>query len=141
MDTFTKIIELLMNLMTAKSQGISKQIVLTARKLILLILLACLSAALFCVGVSMVVIDVAQKIENPVMVGSILASVALIGLILCLNQKQWLKSSSIKEEATPRGPSPIEQALALLITDIVSERQLKRAEMGSSSLKKAQSDE
>jgi hypothetical protein len=63
---------------------------------------------------------------NPLMVGLALAGLSLLVLVISLRQKTWLKAANLTEEKVPQGPSPLEQALALLITDIVAERQVKR---------------
>ncbi len=121
------IIEFIMTLAMNKTQGASRQLVLHSRKLIIVGLIALASTALFCVGIAMVVVELAQKIENPVMVGSILAGIALVALYLSLRKKQWLKTANVEEKTVSKEPGPIELALALLITDIVTERQQQRA--------------
>lgn len=126
MDHIFKILEVVMSITSAKSQTISKQVMATVRKLIVFVIIALACMALFCVGVSMVVIDVANQIEKPLIVGSILAVLSLSIFFICLSQKAWMKAAAIKSESNKSTTSPVEEALALLIKDIVEERQMKR---------------
>lgn len=82
----------------------------------------------------MVVIDLAAQIEKPLIVGSILAVLSLSVFFICLSQKAWMKAAAIDSESkkSTATASPVEEALALLIKDIVEERQIKRLSPQSS---------
>lgn len=126
MDQIFKIFEVVMDITAAKSQTVSKQLMVTVRKLTVFVIIALACMALFCVGVSIVVIDLANQIEKPLIVGSILAVLSLSVFFICLSQKAWLKAAAISSETKKNAASPVEDALALLIKDIVEERQMKR---------------
>ena len=133
MDQIFKIIELIMNVTAAKSQTVSKQLMTTARKIIIFVIISLGAMALFCVGVSMAVADLAKQYDDQstaswtgsVTIGLLLASLSLSLFFYCLSQKAWLSAASINDSAK-KAPSPIEEALAILIKDIVVERQIKR---------------
>lgn len=128
MEQIFKILEMFMGLSVAKSQASTKQIITAARRLVIIALISLGAMALFCVGIAMIVIDLAHEIDHPVLVGSVLAVISLIAMLVGLRQKAWVKASAPKEEdESPRVASPVEQALAMLIMDIVSERQAKRS--------------
>ena len=134
MDYFLKIFELLTNFTAAKSSTMSKQVVTTLRKIIAFVIIALGSMALFCVGVTMAVSELASQIDNNQSVdwngkltsGVILAVITLGTFLYFLSQKAWLKAASLREEEKKSGPSPMEEALSILIKDIVVERQMKR---------------
>ena len=126
MDQVFKIIEIMMNAGIQKSQVVSKQLVSGVRRIVIFILVSLGCMVLFCVGVSMALSDLALRIERPDLVGSILAIVSLAVFVYCLSQKAWMKTVAQNNENVKQGPSPIEEALALLITDFVVERQTKR---------------
>lgn len=126
MDQIFKIIEMFVGFSTAKSQISSKQLVETARKLIIITLISLGAMALFCVGIAIIFASVANQVEHPILIGAGLAVISLIALVLCLRHKSWVKTELEKEEPAVKVPSPMEQALALLITDFVMERQAKR---------------
>ena len=134
MDYFLKIFELLTNFTAAKSQTMSKQVVTTVRKIIGFVIIALGSMALFCVGVTMAVSELASQLDQSQGViwngklssGTILATLSLATFLYFLSQKAWLKAASLKQEEQGSGPSPMEEALSLLIKDIVVERQMKR---------------
>lgn len=134
MDQIFKLFEVFMSLTTAKSQTLSKQVLGTIRKLLIVVVASLGAMALFCVGVSVAIFDLAKQLEmnsgvvftGPFKVGCSLAFISLGIFIYCLSQKAWLEAAAMKEENKPKGPSPIEEALAVLIKDIVVERQTKR---------------
>ncbi|MBA2404508.1 MAG: hypothetical protein H0V66_07045 [Bdellovibrionales bacterium] len=126
MDQLLGLLEIFMGAASSKSQSLSKQLLITARKIVIIIGIALAAVVLFCVGVSMAIIDLSREFENATLVGSILAAISLCVFLFCLSQRSWLKAAAIKEEPTKSATSPIEEALALLIKDLVEERQLKR---------------
>ena len=126
MDQIFKIIEMFVGFSTAKSQISSKQLVETARKLIIITLISLGAMALFCVGIAIIFASIANQVEHPILIGASLAVISLIALVLCLRHKSWVKTEFEKEEPAVKAASPMEQALALLITDFVMERQAKR---------------
>lgn len=126
MDQIFKIIEMFLGFSTAKSQISSKQLVETARKLIIITLISLGAMALFCVGIAIIFASIANQVEHPILIGAALAVISLIALVLCLRHKSWVKTEFEKEEPAVKAASPMEQALALLITDFVMERQTKR---------------
>jgi glucan phosphoethanolaminetransferase (alkaline phosphatase superfamily) len=136
MEQIFKIVEMLMGFSVMKSQAASKQLLVTVRKLVILVLIALGAMALFCVGIAIVVANLAQQMEHPILIGSILSLISVITLVVCLQQKSWMKPEAREEEqrTPPKGPGPVEQALALLITDIVMERQNKRKSTEETSL-------
>jgi hypothetical protein len=126
MEQIFNLINMLMNISVNKTRESSAQLLITVRKLILLGLVALGAMALFCVGVAIIVADLARQIENPMIIGIVLSLFSVIVLIICFQKKAWVKTKPTPTEPLAHVPSPIEAALALLITDIVSERQLKR---------------
>lgn len=128
MSELLKMIEMVMNFTVSKSRDTSAQLLITARKLILLALLALGAMTLFCVGIVIVVADLARQVENPMIIGIVLSLSSAIVLLICFQKKSWIKTKPVIIDQGPKIPSPIETALALLITDIVSERQTKRNE-------------
>ncbi len=126
MDQLLGLLEIFMGAASSKTQNFSKQLLTSARKIIIFIGIALASVVLFCVGISMVVIDLSREFENAMLVGSILATFSFCVFLFCLSQRAWIKAAAIKEEPKKSPPSPIEEALALLIKDLVEERQLKR---------------
>lgn len=128
MSEILKMIEMVMNFTVSKSRDTSAQLLITARKLILLALLALGAMTLFCVGIVIVVADLARQVENPMIIGIVLSLSSAIVLLICFQKKSWIKTKPVSVDQGPKIPSPIETALALLITDIVSERQTKRNE-------------
>lgn len=126
MDQIFKIIEMFVGFSTAKSQITPKQLVETARKLVIITLVSLGAMALFCVGMAIVFASLANKVEHPILVGLGLSVVSVIALVVCLRHKSWVKTEAEPEEAHAKIASPMEQALALLITDFVMERQAKR---------------
>jgi hypothetical protein len=126
MDEIFKVFEVVMNLTAAKSQTVSKQVMTTARRLVIFVLIALGCMILFCVGISIAATNLAIQLDNPILVGSVLAVLSLSIFFICLSQKIWVKAAAIKPENKNSAPSPVEDALALLIKDIVQERQAIR---------------
>lgn len=126
MDEILKIFEVVMNLTTAKSETVSKQLMTTVRRIIIFVLISLGCMILFCVGVSIAATNLAIQLDDPILVGSVLAVLSLAIFFICLSQKVWIKAASIKKENKNSAPSPVEDALALLIKDIVQERQISR---------------
>lgn len=126
MEQILQILPMLLNGSLNKARDTSAQLIITARKLVLLGLIALGAMALFCIGVAVIVADLAKQIENPMIIGVVLSLVSAVILVVCFRKKAWIKTKPISSEPVAHVPSPIEEALALLITDIVSERQLKR---------------
>lgn len=128
MSELLKMIEMVMNFTVTKSRETSTQLLITARKLILLALMALGAMMLFCVGIVIVVADLARQVENPMIIGIVLSLSSAIILLICFQKRSWVKTKPVAVDSGPKVTSPIETALALLITDIVSERQTKRNE-------------
>ncbi len=126
MDQIFKVMELVMNATVQKSQVMSRQVLNNVRRIIIFIVIALGSMVLFCVGVSMAVSELARQLDRPVMLGSVLAALSLCIFFYCLSQKAWLKTTTPNIENNKQMPSPIEEALGLLIKDFVVERQMKR---------------
>jgi len=126
MDQFFKIFEVIMEFTAEKSQTISKQLLATVRRTILYVIVSLGAMTLFCVGISMALTDLALQLDKPIMVGLILAFISLCVFIFSLSHKPWVNAASITNEVKKNETSPIEEALALLIKDIVEERQSKR---------------
>jgi hypothetical protein len=127
MDQVIRIIEIIFRSSLSKSQNLSRQFLLLLRKFLILTLVALGSVLLFCVGVAIVVVDLARYIERPALLGGALALLAGITIMICLRQRAWLKVADLPDAGSlPKGPGPMEQALALLITDLVEERKAKR---------------
>ena len=126
MDEIFKIFEVVMSLTAAKSQTVSKQVINKVRRLVIFVLISLGCMILFCIGVSIAATNLAIELNNPILVGSILAVFSLSIFFICLSQKIWLNAASEKNENKNSAPSPVEDALALLIKDIVQERQTNR---------------
>jgi FtsH-binding integral membrane protein len=126
MDQFFKLFEVIMDFTAVKSQTISKQLLGTVKRTILYVIVSLGAMTLFCIGISMALTDLALQLDKPLMVGLILAFISLCVFIFSLSQKPWVNAASITNEVKNNENSPIEEALALLIKDIVEERQAKR---------------
>lgn len=116
-----------MNFTTAKSQTLSKQVLISVKKMILYIVVSLGAMTLFCVGVSMALTNLSEQLDKPILVGSILALVSIGVLIFSFKQKPWENTNSDEPSEQRRTEaSPIEEAVALLIKDIIEERHAKR---------------
>lgn len=116
-----------MNFTTAKSQTLSKQVLISVKKLILYIVISLGAMTLFCVGISMALTNLSEQLDKPILVGSILALVSIGILIFSFKQKPWDNANSNETgEERRTEASPIEEAVALLIKDIIEERHAKR---------------
>ena len=127
MDQFFKIFEVIMSFTTAKSQTLSKQVLISVKKMISYIIVSIGAMTLFCVGVSMALTNLAEQLDKPILVGSVLALMSIGVLIYSFKQKPWVTTSSNETGEERRSEtSPIEEAVALLIKDIIEERHAKR---------------
>lgn len=124
-----------------KSQALTANVVNHVRYMVMLALIAIAALALFCVGVSMLLEDVLKNIDlhggftsTATFYGSLILTLLTLGTIVyCMREKTWLKATGIEREEQKRAPgaaqtSPIENALALVITDFVQERQHQRTQ-------------
>lgn len=147
MNVVFRILELIMAFkfgqtggLAEKSQALTANVVNHVRYMVMLALIAIAALALFCVGVSMMLEDVLKNIDlnggftnTATFYGSLTLTLITLGTICyCMREKTWLKATGIEkdEEKKSSGPaqtSPIENALALVITDFVQERQQQRA--------------
>jgi hypothetical protein len=122
MDALSRVLEVLFSFITQKTQGLSEEILTVIKMLFMRLFIAAAALAFFCIGLSMVLSKLAQEWEQEILVGSLIAGSSLIIFIVAL-VSGFFKTKKIKKSP---GPSPIEQALALLIVDIVEERKAKR---------------
>ena len=135
-EILLKVLGLVTNFLSAKSQSLSTQVINSLRKIIVFIIVSLGAMTLFCVGISLLVNHLAERMETnqplifngTVGLGLSLSLLSLMVFIYCLSQKTWQQAVSNREEKKYIGPSPIEEALGLLIKDFVMERQLKRQE-------------
>ena len=123
MDTIGRVMELLFSLMTQKTQNISEDILSIIKMLFLRLFIAAAALAFFCIGLSLILTKLAHQWEQEIVVGSVIASLSLIIFIAALISG-FFKTKTLKKKSS--GPSPLEQALALLVVDIVEERKSKR---------------
>lgn len=124
MESLGKILEIFFSLLTQKTQSISEEILGVIKMLFVRLMIAAAALAFFCIGLSMILTKLAHQWEQEMMVGSVIAGFSLIVFIMAI-VSGFFKTKTHKKKNS--GPSPIEQALALLITDIVEERKAKRA--------------
>ncbi|MCE3013817.1 MAG: hypothetical protein LW878_12195, partial [Proteobacteria bacterium] len=122
MDALTRVLEVLFSFVSQKTQGLSEEILTVIKMLFMRLFIAAAALAFFCIGLSMVLSKLAQEWEQEILLGCLIAGSSLIVFIIALISG-FFKTKKIK---TSQGPSPIEQALALLIVDIVEERKAKR---------------
>lgn len=125
------------------SVAITQQLVLHTRALILLAVTTLGSLALSCVGISLLIANIAgilDKGDGFEFSGGTwvyLAMTLVFGgtLIWSLRKSTWLQSVGLQEPPASQAKkgSPIENALALLVMDFVDERQRKRQEKSEQS--------
>ncbi len=125
MDSIGRIFEILFSFLTQKSQSITEEILNVIKMLFMRLFIAAAALAFFCIGLSMVLSKLAQEWGQEILVGSLIAGCSLIIFLVALISG-FFKTQKVKK--TPQGSSPIEQALALLIVDIVEERKAKRSQ-------------
>ncbi len=123
MDAISRVLEVLFSFITQKTQGLSEEILNIIKMLFMRLFIAAAALAFFCIGLSMILSKLAQQWEQEILVGSLIAGTSLIIFLVALISG-FFKTKKIKKN---QGPSPIEQALALLIVDIVEERKAKRS--------------
>ena len=90
MDQILKIFDVIMNFASAKSQTLSKHVIASVRQIIIFVVISIGAMALFCVGISIAVTDLAVQLDRPIIVGSALAGISLFVFFYCLSQKAWL---------------------------------------------------
>jgi hypothetical protein len=148
MSLWLRIIDLIIGLISGKgaaglsekSIALSEAVVNRIRQIVILIVVAIGALAIFCVGVSIAVNDLLKNIDlhgqitfsATLMGSSLLIGITLGILFYCLREKTWMTLTGIEREkreerqkSTP-AVSPIENAIALLITDFVEERNRQR---------------
>lgn len=126
MDTLSRVMELLFSLITHKTQNLSEEILTVIKMLFARLMIAAAALAFFCIGLSMILTKLAHQWENEIVVGSFIAGISVVIFIVAL-VSGFFKTKPLKKKNL--GASPIEQALALLIIDIVEERKAKRSEI------------
>lgn len=147
MNAVFRIIELLLAFkfgqsggLAEKSQALTASVLNHIRQMVVLVVIAIAALALFCVGVSMLLEDVLRNIDlhgvftvTATFYGSLALTLVTLGTIgYCLRERTWLQVTGVEKEEEKRSSStaqtsPIENALALVITDFVQERQHHRA--------------
>lgn len=149
MNAVFRILELIMAFkfgqtggLAEKSQELTANVVNHVRHIVTIALIAIAALALFCVGVSMMLEDVLKNIDlhgaftsTATFYGSLALTLITLGTICyCMREKTWLKVTGIEKEeekrsqASSASTSPMETALALVITDFVQERQHQRSQ-------------
>ncbi|MBS1984504.1 MAG: hypothetical protein JST16_10060 [Bdellovibrionales bacterium] len=125
-------------LFQSNTEAVSQRIVNNARRVAVLISATVIFIVLFCVGFKMAYVAGVAGFDSgitfmpsPALWGGILlALVSLGGLVYCLSEKRWLDAVAAEpkatEEAKEAGPSPMENALAAILTEIAHEIHARR---------------
>jgi len=136
MSWLMQILQLLLNgqSLKDKSQAFTEQWLNSIRQLVLLLVVTIIGMVLFCVAVSFAVKEGLSLADNggftwsAFFTGSVvLAITSLITIFYGLSKARWLSAVGMQEKkSVPPAPSPIEEALALVIKDFVKEREFQR---------------
>jgi hypothetical protein len=124
------------NFFREPSEAITQQVVMHARAITLLAICAIGSLALSCVGISLLIANIATQLDASsefhftagtwVYLGMTLFFG--LGLVITMRKETWLGSVGFagrKEQPAKKG-SPIENAIALVVMDFLEERQKRR---------------
>lgn len=117
------------------SQAITQQLALHARALTLLVITSVGALVIFCVGLSLFFVNLANQLDQSstyqFTAGSAiyLLLTLISGFILfwVLRKNAWSQALNTPSKTQERKGSPIENAVALLMMDFLEERQQKRS--------------
>lgn len=123
MDAILRVLEVFFSVFTQKSQLLGAEMLGMVKLLIGRLLIAAAALIFLCIGLSMVLIKLAADLQQEYLIGALVSGVSLIVFLVAL-LSGLSKTKKLKRD--PKTPSPLEEALAILIKDYVEERKLKR---------------
>lgn len=129
----------------ANTEAVGERIANNARRVAMLISANVIAVVLFCAGFKMAYSDAVATFEKGygwswtpgVIGGLILTSLASVGLWWSFSEDRWRRAVSSEseerareEEAQAAGPSPIENAIAVILLEIAHEMRARRSKKG-----------